>query len=460
MAGNRARFSQLGVSPIEQRSRACPKEGALDEGVLTNREIATLVVFGLGLALVGFQTRGTDRIWPSIRGLFSALLQWKLLLPLLLYVAWMSAVVCGAARIGLWSPDLWKPTVLWLVTGFGLLFRFSEAVTEPGFFRRVLVRTVGLVAFVEYVVNLSSFPLWLEIPTQGLAVVLNLVAVAGDDPRLAPARKLANGYLGTLGFSAMGWTVWQVASEWQEIDLGGLVREFSVPIWLTPPTLVFVYLVAVWAAYETAFAQMRIGAEGQDNLFRQKLAVVLRAAGRPSVLRLLRSRSWHIGRTSGFRDACQAVGEVIRQERDRVAAEEARQRRLIENVGRVGVDISGKQLDQREHRETMEVLRTLASRQFGRYRRNGDRYQTNLEVEYMAEREGLPIPSGIRIHVDRTGQRWYAERRTITGHWFAIGAAAPPTDQWMYDGPHPPTDYPNEEEWDHWMGSNNAPNWE
>ena len=460
MVGNRARFSQPSMLLIEQRSRDGLQEGAVDEGVLTNREIATLVVFGLGLVWVAFQARGTDSIWPSTRSLLLALLQWKLLAPLLLYVVWVSAVVGGAARIGLWSPDLWKPTALWLLAGFGLLFRISEAITEPGFFRRVLVRTVGVVAVVEYVVNLSSFPLWLEIPTQVLAVLLNLVTVARDDPKLAPARKLANGYLGTLGFSAMAWTAWQVVSEWQEIDLGGLVREFLVPIWLTPPTLAFVYLVAVWAAYEIAFAQMRLGAEGQDNLFRQKLAVVLRAAGRPSVLRLLRSRSWHIGRTSGFRDACRAVGEVIRQERHRVAAEEAQQRRLIENAGRAGVDISGRQLDQREHRETMEVLRTLANRQFRHYRRNCDRYQTSLEVEHLAEREGLPIPSGIRIHADRTGQRWYADRRTITGHWFAIGAAAPPTDQWMYDGPHPPANYPNEAEWDHWMGGDNAPNWD
>ena len=148
------------------------------------------------------------------------------------------------------------------------------------------------------------------------------------------------------------------------------------------------------------------------------------------------------------------------QDRERVAAEKAQQRRLIENTGRVGVDTYGRQLDQREHRETKKALRTLASWQFGHYRKNGGRYQKDLAVGPLAEREGLPNPSGIRIHVDRSGQRWYAERRTITGHWFAIGAAGPPTDQWMYDGPQPPTDYPNEAEWDHWMGGNNAPNWD
>ena len=52
--------------------------------------------------------------------------------------------------------------------------------------------------------NLSSFPLWLEIPIQALAVLFRLVSVVGDDPKLAPAGKLANGYLGTLGLSATG----------------------------------------------------------------------------------------------------------------------------------------------------------------------------------------------------------------------------------------------------------------
>ena len=432
----------------------------MDGGVLTNREIAAVVVLGLGLGWVALKARGTDRFYPPLRGLFSALLQWQLLVPLLLYVVWMSAVLVCASRIGIWIPDLWKPTVLWMVlTGFGLLLKFPEAITEPRFFRRVSLRTLGIVAVVEYVANFASFPLWVEIPTQAMAVVFSLFALVGDDPKHAPARKLANGYLGTLGLSAVVWTAWRVVSEWQDIDIAVLVWEFLLPIWLTPPTLAYVYLVAVWAAYDSAFRQMRFSAEGR-NLFRQKLAVVLRAAGRRSVLRLLRSRSWHIGRTSGFRDAWTAVGKVMLQDRERVAAEKAQQRRLIENTGRVGVDTYGRQLDQREHRETKKALRTLASWQFGHYRKNGGRYQKDLAVGPLAEREGLPNPSGIRIHVDRSGQRWYAERRTITGHWFAIGAAGPPTDQWMYDGPQPPTDYPNEAEWDHWMGGNNAPNWD
>ena len=431
----------------------------MDEGFLTNRETAALVVLGVGLGWVALKARGTDRFYPPIRGLLSALMQWQLFVPLVLYVVWMGAVLIWAARIGLWSSDLWKPTVLWLLlTGFGLLFQFPEAITDPGFFRRVLLRTIGAVAIVEYVANLASFPLWVEIPTQALAVVFSLLAAVAADPKQTPVRKLANGYLTMFGLSVVALTAWRLVNERQDIDFEGLVWEFLLPIWLTPPTLTYVYVVAVWAAYDSAFRQMR-SAESR-NLFRQKLAVILRAAGRRSVLRLLGSGSWHLGRTSGFRDAWTAVGEMMLQERQRAADEKADQQRLAANAGLVGVDPSGRQLDQREHQETKDTLRTLANWQFGHYRNNGDRYQTSLAVEHLAERNGLPSPSGIRIHVDRDGQRWYAERRTITGHWFAIGAAGPPTDQWMYDGPQPPTDYPNEAEWDHWMGSNNAPNWD
>ena len=431
----------------------------MDDWVLTNREVATLVVLGLGLGWLLRRARGTDRS-SSLRGLLSALLQWQVLVPLVLYLVWMGTVLIWAAEIGLWSSDLWKPTVLWLLlTGFGLLFKFPKAISEPGFFRQVLLRTVGIVAVVEYVANLASFPLWVEVPTQALAVLFALLAVSGDDPKHAPVRMVANGYLGILGLSTVAWTVWRLASERSNVDFEGLVWELLLPIWLTPPTIVYVYLVAVWAAYDSAFRQMGFTAEGESQ-FRQKLAVVLRTTGRRSMLRRLRSGSWHLGRTSGFREAWTAVGMMMLQERKRVAAESAFHRRLIDNAGRVGVDASGRQLDQREHRETKKVLRTLANWQFGHYRKSGGRYQTDLAVEHLAEREGLPVPSGIRIHVDRSGQRWYAERRTITGHWFAIGAAGPPTDQWMYDGPQPPLDYPNETEWDHWMGDDNAPNWD
>ncbi len=80
-------------------------------------------------------------------------------------------------------------------------------------------------------------------------------------------------------------------------------------------------------------------------------------------------------------------------------------------------------------------------------------------ADNLSEQFDLPTPSGIRIHVSDNGQRWYAKRQTITGHWFAVGAAGPRSDIWYYDGPERPSGYPNELEWDQCLGDHHAVNW-
>ncbi len=154
--------------------------------------------------------------------------------------------------------------------------------------------------------------------------------------------------------------------------------------------------------------------------------------------------AWRIGRTDGFRASWREIDDLIVEDRERTAANAAAQRRLVQNTGLVGVDETGKQLDQREHLETMEALRWLATCQMGHYRSRGERYHADLMpvVESLSERYGLPTPNGIHLHVSRDGQSWYGERQTITGHWFAIGAAGPPSDQWLYDRPTRSSGYP------------------
>ena len=42
-------------------------------------------------------------------------------------------------------------------------------------------------------------------------------------------------------------------TDWADIDRGLLVREFLVPMWLTPVALVCVYAFAIYCVYEIAF---------------------------------------------------------------------------------------------------------------------------------------------------------------------------------------------------------------
>ena len=251
-------------------------------------------------------------------------------------------------------------------------------------------------------------------------------------------------------------------SDWADIDQSALAREFLLPVWLTVIALIYVYLLAVHSAYQLAYKQMRSAAKGKPVNSRL-LAVVLRTGWRPNRLRVLsRAGGWRFAHTSGFQEAWNEVGRIIDDDRKHIASEEAAARRLVDTDGIAGIDTDGKQLDQREHSETMEALRWLANCQMGHFRKTS-RYQNESlapVVAKLSEQYGLPTSNRIRTHVSGDGQRWYAERQTITGHWFAVGAAGQPSDQWFYDGPEPPSGYPDDSEWDWFSGGNHAANWD
>ena len=115
--------------------------------------------------------------------------------------------------------------------------------------------------------------------------------------------------------------------------------------------------------------------------------------------------------------------------------------------GVVCPDDDGRRLDQREFKETKDALRALATAQMGWYRNRGGRYRPEL-IEILKPRfedYGLPPDHGISLWVADDGQSWWAYRRTIAGWCFAVGAAAPPPDQWLYNGAEPPTGPPGED---------------
>lgn len=433
---------------------------------MTNREIATLVTLAafVTLAIVAV-VRGDSggRILQSGRSAFTTLLGTKIPLLFVVYLGGIAAAVALASGSWLWDPALWNATVMWcLISGIGLFGEAFSAVEEKGVFVGALKRLIGAVVVFQFIANLASFPLWVEIPAVLLASLCTLLAGFGSlSDENACVVKLANLYLGTFGVAAIAWASWRLVADWSEIDTALRLREFLLPLWLTPVALLLIYPLSWFAAYEGVRARMRFAAKGRP-IRAQRLAVLIRCAGRLGALRELQgTASWQIGRAAGFRAAWRAISDIKQQQREEHEAQLAAERRLVLNAGLVGTDETGKQLDQREHAETMQALRWLATCQMGHYRTRDNRYSAGLEmiIDDLSDKYSLPAPNGIKMRISSDGQSWYATRQTITGHWFAIGAAGPPSDQWLYDGPTAPGGFPDETEWEHWAPSDNAPHW-
>ena len=306
---------------------------------------------------------------------------------------------------------------------------------------------------------MQSFPLVLEIVTQFIGVVL----VVGK-----PGWRVAKGpqtYLSLLLLAAILWTAF--GTKWGEIDHLATILEFLVPVWLTIAALPFLYLLTLYAIHEDTFVQMRRFARARNKHRGQpgKLAaIVLRSGLSIRAAKTIGAFATKIVEEDGFRSAWRAAESSIAEEWQRVASERVVQLRLKANAGRVGTYQDGKQLDQREHAATKKALDHLSFCQMGHYgntKRN--RYRNDTVFDYIiastAGDNGLPVPTDIRLYVSNDGQSWYAERKTITGHWFAIGAAGPPADRWFYDGRRAPMGFPQEGEWDQLFSGHHSVNW-
>lgn len=435
----------------------------MDAGVLTNRELAGLIIL-VGLAVIVLVQPGRSKLTSSFGAAPATLMRPIILIPFLFYLGWIALAAAAAAEIELWNLGLIKVTVFWLLfSGLALFFNLNDAINKPGFFSRVLFRVLGVVVIIEFFATLKSFPLWVEIPVQVLALPLAVAPVLAErDKKHEPIATFGAWYLAIFGMSALIWAIIHLVQDWSIIDRGQLLREFLLPIWMTPIALLFVYGFAVFAAYQSTFKMMRLRND-ERSLGRQRLAIAVRANGRLGTLRLMSGlQASRIARTQTFREAWQEIGILRSEKRDKLASEEAAKRRLIDNAGVVGTDDEGRQLDQREFSEIQRALSWLATCHMGHYRNGKQRYRRDLLplLKSGFDRYGLSEDHGIEIHISKNGQRWYATRQAITGWWFAIGAAGPPPDQWFYDGSLPPERFPAEPEWDHFGGEGSSVNWE
>jgi hypothetical protein len=404
--------------------------------VLTNRDWATL--FWLGALFLFILWKPNIR--RSIRALLALFFQPKILVPFVLFLGWMLLAVMVGARVGIWEPSMTKDTLLWVVPGFALFVGSIKAAEEPHFFRRRIRNAIGMTALLEFYLNLGGLDLVWELLLQPAIFFLAAMSVvAGNDPKTRPVKRLADLILVALVLWLLIVTTSFVIANAASLESAETLRTLALPAWMTLAALPYVYLLSLWASYELLFIRMRIGGQDARIPWRVKLAAV-------SALHV-RNRAVHsfagawprkLGSTRSFQEA-RAV--LAKQQRQSKAEEEARKldaANLLRFAGVPGADSDGRQLDRREFIETIAALESLHTLEMGSYYRDR-RYSAKAIEDLAAElkRRGLAV-DGFGLRVSRSGQSWFAWRRTPSGWCFAVGAkGAPPSEQY-FDGPEPP----------------------
>ena len=419
--------------------------------MLNNRELAILVWLGLFFAWA-FSKRD---VRSSFGGLLRTASSPTILMPFGAMLGYVALEVWLGSKASLWRADLTKDTVSWfIVSGTVLFFKFDQA-SKPHFFRRRIVAVLGITAFLGFFANFFVLSLVAELFLQPFVVILAMLAVIAERQEATRSvKKLADGVLVLIGLALLAFVSQQLYANWGNINTHTALLQLLLPIWLTIGLLPFIYLLSLYANYDSAFRRINFFVPDDRKARRRaKLALVTHIH--------FRSRDSHdfagrwfqqLASAPNLGAARQVVTEFQQSRRGAERAAREEQERLRRYAGSDATDAEGRRLDRREFKETTKALRWLATCMEGWYHNEdhgGQRYRADLLTALgndFFKSYGLPPEDpGVTMEVSKDGQSFYAWRRTVTGWCFAIGAAGPPPDQWEHDGPELPHGFPGKD---------------
>lgn len=200
--------------------------------MLTNREIATLIIFGLGFVFVVFKL-GLRKSAATVVDLVKAL-HWKVLLTTGLYVVYAVGVVWAASAIGIWEPVLLKDTVIWVVfSGLPVLFRAHKVNDGQLLVKRTLAETFGVSFFIVFYVNLHSFSVLWDVVLQlalTFLVLLELVA-RHQGEKTRPVATGASFLITVIAIFLLWTTTSWVIGNWESVDHSQLWLSLAMALW-------------------------------------------------------------------------------------------------------------------------------------------------------------------------------------------------------------------------------------
>src|SRR2546421_9768941 len=149
-----------------------------------NREKALIIWILIVLVLL----LANKDIRPSFLSVLKALFATKIVIALLVMLAYISLVVFAAYTVHFWDLSLLKDTIMWVLGTAVIMFvNYDKAIKESHYFKKVLLDNVKLVILLEFIINFYVFNLVVElllVPV--LFAIAALLAISGTKKEYKP----------------------------------------------------------------------------------------------------------------------------------------------------------------------------------------------------------------------------------------------------------------------------------
>jgi hypothetical protein len=227
--------------------------------IFNNREIA-IGFWLLAISAYVLLSPNMIEVRSSFRHLLSAFFVKQIMLVLGLMVAYMMFVVYFLYEMDLWNTDQIKNTVFWCTSvGFMSLFKIESIKKDKSFFKHSVLDNLKLLAILQFVVGVYTFPVWIEILlVPALVLIGAMTAIAETDKKYHQVKTLLEYCLSIFGIILIVYTLYMLATNFGEFGNEKTAYDFFVPPLLTLFYLPFVFFMLVYSTYEQVFIRLQL----------------------------------------------------------------------------------------------------------------------------------------------------------------------------------------------------------
>lgn len=183
-----------------------------------------------------------------------------IIVPLLIAAVYATGEIHVLDRIGWWSIDNLKTTVLWLITfAFVTMFEVATAKNRKAGLGKITRDIVTVTGVLVFITELYSFSLPVELVALPMVTIVYLMAeMAKLKPEHAAVAKLFGCLSALIGFSYFGFSLWKSVEAGREAATWAVALEFLNPVVLSLGFLPFLYIWRTYVAYNETFATISI----------------------------------------------------------------------------------------------------------------------------------------------------------------------------------------------------------
>lgn len=253
-----------------------------------NRERAVAVWLAVFITWALTRRSIREALWAALK----SALHPKLALSWVAMLAYVGTIVTLLQWWRFWDGSLIKDTVYWVVGVGGVsLVQVGSGGGTKGL-KAALRGAVGVTIALEFVVDLHTFSLLVEMVLVPLAALLvGMSVVAGASEEYTPVRKALDGLLGVLGLFLIAKAVSGIMAAPEALVTADTARLFALPPLLTVLYLPFLYAYGLFVTYESLF--IRLGFFLKDD-------PALRSFAKRRIILACRANLWALERFSRF----------------------------------------------------------------------------------------------------------------------------------------------------------------